>query len=184
MSFIPEHYSLDKRKTAGAERFRISDRLPLRSGAALAANEVWQPWRVLRVLVAGDDAVNAASLVQLTRRVGHTTRTAHDEHSACRLVASLHPDVVLLDLALPLSAECRIARRVRANFPDSECFIIAFANKASESCREKFHAAGIDLLLMKPFDPAVLETLLTLECGRVNQRLESRGYARDEYENN
>ena len=53
--------------------------------------------------------------------------------------------------------------------PSKECFIIAVTGGTDERGRRQCAEAGIDLVLIKPVDSSVVETLLMLECERVNR---------------
>lgn len=128
--------------------------------------------RMLRVLVMDDDQDTTDGLVRLVRRWGHAARFAYGGAAGLKVAAAQHPDVVVLDIAMPGMDGCQVARQLRLDFPKKECFVIAVAGSADDECRHQCSEAGIDLVLIKPVQPSVLETLLMLECARVN-RLET-----------
>ena len=82
----------------------------------------------------------------------------------------LGPDVVLLDMETPLMDGCQVAKHLRSDYLSEDCLIIAFAEWVDDASRKPCLEAGIDLLLSKPVDRDVVETLLMLECVRVNRR--------------
>jgi CheY-like chemotaxis protein len=125
--------------------------------------------RVLRVLVVADELDTANGFTKQVRRWGHAARMAGDSRAAVRATADKYPDVVLLELGSPLLDGCRIARQLRFDSSTKDSFIIAVTAEADDECRRHCIQAGIDLLLIKPVDPSVLETLLLLECVRVNR---------------
>jgi len=127
------------------------------------------PWRALRVLVVGAERDATQTLVALTRRSGHAAGVAYDGLAAFRVVANQHPDVVLLDLELPLLDGRRVARQLRLAFPRTDCLIIAVADWVDDERRRQCSQAGIDVVLVKPVETSVLETLLLLECELVNR---------------
>jgi CheY-like chemotaxis protein len=86
------------------------------------------------------------------------------------VAAAWHPDVVLLDMDTPLMDGCQVAKHLRSDYLSEDCLIIAFAQCVDDARREPCLEAGIDLLLSKPVDRDVVETLLMLECVRVNRR--------------
>jgi hypothetical protein len=47
--------------------------------------------------------------------------------------------------------------------------MIAIVGQPDERCHQECRDAGIDLVLMKPVSPTVLETLLMLESARLNR---------------
>ena len=85
------------------------------------------------------------------------------------MAAIQRPDVVLLDIQSPLIEIDQIARHFRFEFARKDLLIIAFAEPASCDRRELYDQAGVDLLLIKPIDPEVIETLLMLEYERFAQ---------------
>lgn len=125
--------------------------------------------RVLRVLVVDDARDTTNSLADRVRRWGHATLMADDGPTALRVAATGNPDVVLLNLAMPFMEGCQVARQLRLDRPGGDCLIIACAGQADDERRRQYTEAGIDLLLIKPVDPAVVETLLLLECVRANR---------------
>jgi CheY-like chemotaxis protein len=125
--------------------------------------------RVLRVLIVGDDQVANNRLVRLVSRWGHAACLASDGIAGLNVAAAQHPDVVLLDIATPHLDGRQVARQLRRDFSKPECFLIALTPDADERGRQRCMEAGIDLILIKPVEPSVLETLLMLECERVNR---------------
>jgi DNA-binding response OmpR family regulator len=103
------------------------------------------------------------------RRWGHATRTARDAPAALRAAAVQRPDVVVLNFDLPGLNGCRAARQLRRDMANKACLLIAVTAWADGSRRQHGIEAGIDLLLVRPVPPAILETLLLLECVHVNR---------------
>lgn len=135
----------------------------------LTNGQVRANWRALRVLVVDgqQDTVNAR--VELARRSGHTAFLAFDGFAALRVAVAYQPDVVLLDKGLALVESCQIARHLRFDYPRKDVWIIAVTGRIDDERRNKCTDAGIDVLLAAPQDPDVFETLLMLECMRVNR---------------
>jgi CheY-like chemotaxis protein len=125
--------------------------------------------RVLEVLVVGDDRAAADELAGLVDRWGHSVRLAYDGAIALKVAAAQQPDVVLLDVSLPQEDGCQLAEQLRVELPRAKSFIItAVALRPDAEHFEQTCAAGIDLLLVKPVDPSVRETLLLLESERLS----------------
>lgn len=128
----------------------------------------------LRVLVVNDDASLAASLAVSIRNWGHAATAAEGGAAALQLATTMHPDVVILDLQQePLNAY-QVAWHLRHDYPRKECWIIALSAAVDREHRQRCVDAGIDLLLIKPVDTAVIETLLLLEGGLTDCRSRSR----------
>src|SRR5689334_20500910 len=57
--------------------------------------------RVLKVLIIDDDPDTTDGLVRLVRSWGHAVRFAYDGAAGLKVAAAQHPDVVVLDIAMP-----------------------------------------------------------------------------------
>jgi len=125
--------------------------------------------RALRVLFVDDDHDTTDGLANLVRRWGHAVRGAYDGAAGLKIAAAQHPDVVLLDIAMPFMDGYQVARQLKLDFHKHDCFIIGITGETGFQRRQQCIDAGIDLVLTKPVDPSVIETLLMLECERVNR---------------
>jgi CheY-like chemotaxis protein len=125
--------------------------------------------RTLRVLVVDDDQDTTDGLARLVRRWGHTVRLAYDGATGLKVAAAQHPDVVLLDIAMPFMDGRQVARQLKLDFHKHDCFIIGVTGETDFQRRQQCIDAGIDLVLVKPVDPSVIETLLILQSERVNR---------------
>jgi len=101
------------------------------------------------------------------RAMGYRVSTASDGASALEQAELLLPDLIVLDLELPQISGFDVARRLREN-PDTHGIpLIAATGYSQASQLERAHAAGFDLVLLKPCDPDVLlveiERLLTIK---------------------
>jgi len=114
----------------------------------------------LRVLVVDDNVDSAEMLQVLLGAMGHHIELAHDGRSALALVATLHPQVVLLDIGLPDMDGYEVARQIRARHAEP-MRLIALTGWGQDEVRQKAREAGFDHHLIKPTDPEVLERLLT-----------------------
>jgi DNA-binding response OmpR family regulator len=123
--------------------------------------------RPLRVLVADDDLDTTNSLCQLVSWWGHEARGAHDGKAALRLALAYRPDVLLLDIAMPGMSGYDLARRLREASAFEEALLVAITGYADEGHRLMGAAAGFDQYLVKPVEPAAVETLLRLERDRL-----------------
>lgn len=129
----------------------------------------WTGLRMLRVLVVDEELSPANALVQLMCHGARAFLTAPDSCSPVRVASAQDPDVVLLDLDLPLMDGCQVARKLRSDGTNKDCLIVAVVERTDDTRRKQYSDAGIDLLLIKPVDPEVVETLLLLERLHVNR---------------
>jgi CheY-like chemotaxis protein len=114
-----------------------------------------------RVLVVDDNRDAADSLVEIMRLSGNEAEAVYDGRAALDYCATSMPDVVLLDIGLPGLNGYEVAERIRAMPNGSELLLIAVTGWGKDDDRRRSHAAGFDHHLVKPVDPAVIETLLS-----------------------
>jgi CheY-like chemotaxis protein len=113
-----------------------------------------------RVLIVDDNVDSANSIAMLLSHAGHEVHVAHDGLGALAMARQVRPEFVFLDLGLPGLDGFEVARALRRE-PGLEALrIIAVTGYGQESDREKAREAGIDQHLVKPADPAFLESLL------------------------
>ena len=102
------------------------------------------------------------------RRRGFEVALAHDGRQALDQVAAERPDIVLLDMDLPVMDGWTVARTLRGDQGASPVPIIALTAHAMTGDREKALAAGCDDYHPKPVDfqrllDQIDETLLKRE---------------------
>jgi PAS domain S-box-containing protein len=114
----------------------------------------------LRVLVVDDNLDAAESLAMLLQMDGHVTAMAHDGQRALEMAQSFNPQVILLDIGLPLMNGYEVARRVREQAWGRGIKLIAVTGWGQEKDRQQAVAAGFDHHLTKPLDPGRLAALL------------------------
>jgi CheY-like chemotaxis protein len=125
-----------------------------RGNAALAST----PGR--RILVVDDNEDNAESLALLLRRHGSEVRTAYDGKVALETAHAFQPDVVLLDIGLPLLDGYAAARAIRERPWGKGITLVAVTGWGQEHDRRLSQEAGFDAHLVKPVDHAELMKLL------------------------
>lgn len=120
----------------------------------------------LRILVVDDGQDAAQMLAMLLQSWRHEVDVAHDGPAAIERALSFEPDVILLDIGLPLMDGYEVARRIRADPRFEEICLIAVTGYGQASDRQRSRAAGFDLHLVKPIDIRELAELLTGETMR------------------
>ncbi|HYD58362.1 MAG TPA: response regulator [Burkholderiales bacterium] len=113
-----------------------------------------------RVLVVDDNIDSANSIAMLLSHAGHEVKVAHDGLKALELARSARPEFVFLDLGLPKLDGFEVARALRREPALAGVRIIAVTGYGQESDRAKAIEAGIDQHIVKPADPAFIESLL------------------------
>jgi CheY-like chemotaxis protein len=113
-----------------------------------------------RVLLIDDNIDASESLAQLLALSGHDARTAIDGLHGIAMAKEFHPEVVFCDLGLPGMSGYEVARALRAQPFGGDIVLAALTGYSQPSDREKTAQAGFDAHLVKPVDPAVIESFL------------------------
>ena len=93
------------------------------------------------------------------RAAGWIVESVSDGEAAIVVAAELQPDVILMDLRLPLLGGIEAARRLKGDERTRNVPIVACTGDRSTSLLD-VQAAGCDELLVKPIEPDELRELL------------------------
>jgi signal transduction histidine kinase len=115
----------------------------------------------LRLLVVDDNRDSAESLGAILTHIGNDVRLAFDGIAAVELAAQFRPDVVLLDIGLPLRDGYEAARQIRNEPWGREVRLVALTGWGQAQDRRRSREAGFDHHLVKPVDPRSLLELLS-----------------------
>ena len=145
---------------AGA--IRIDGAEPAGAGQAASATVRASPARAapMKILVVDDNVDAADSIALLLSIDGFEARSVHSAMSALDIVSSFGPDVLLLDIGLPVMNGYELAERLRTHIPVERMKIVALSGYGQPSDRERATRAGFDDYLVKPVEPAVLSGYL------------------------
>lgn len=119
------------------------------------------PTSRLRLLVVDDNRDSVESLSTLLRLMGNDVHTAFDGVEAVHAAHTLRPDVVLLDVGLPLRNGYDVAKLIRGEPWGRKMVLIALTGWGQEQDRRESRQAGFDHHLVKPVDPKALMTLVS-----------------------
>jgi CheY-like chemotaxis protein/two-component sensor histidine kinase len=113
-----------------------------------------------RILVV-DDNIDAAELLAASLCVlGHTARVVFDGPSALKEAAQFQPEVVLLDLGLPVMDGFEVARTFRSSPQSEKIALVAVTGYGQENDRQRTREAGFDEHLVKPIELEQLDLWL------------------------
>jgi len=76
------------------------------------------------------------------------------------VATEFRPDVVLLDIGLPLMDGYEVARRLRQMAPTREALLIALTGYGQQGDRQRGKEAGFDGHMLKPVDPHALARMI------------------------
>jgi two-component system cell cycle response regulator DivK len=111
----------------------------------------------MKILYVEDNDDNIFMLQRRLTRAGYTVVVATDGAQGVAMAASEQPDLVLMDLSLPVLDGWEAARRIKAATDTCRIPIIALSAHAMSGDQEKALAAGCDDFDTKPVE---LERLL------------------------
>jgi len=104
-----------------------------------------------KILIADDEPSIVAAVEFLLRRNGYEVEVARNGEEALRLVDTSHPDLVVLDVMMPVKSGYEICKRIRER-PDSESIkIIMLSAKGRDAEVSKGLSIGADVYITKPF---------------------------------
>jgi two-component system response regulator MprA len=124
----------------------------------------------IRILVAEDDRAVRESLVRALQLEGYTVAAAKNGAEALEAVRQAEPDVVLLDVSMPMVDGLTVCRVLRAEA--NQVPVLMLTARTEPSDRVAGLDAGADDYLAKPYD---LDELLA----RVRALLRRSSYAAD-----
>ncbi len=108
------------------------------------------------ILVVEDQADNRQILRDLLGNAGFDLVEAENGEEALAALASHRPDLILMDIQLPIMDGYEATRRIRAN-PDLKSIpIIAVTSYALTGDEAKALAAGCNAYMAKPYSPRAL----------------------------
>ncbi|MFL5496427.1 MAG: response regulator [Gemmatimonadales bacterium] len=120
-----------------------------------------------RILLIEDNEMNRDMLSRRLARHGYDVVMAVDGEQGVAMAASEHPDLILLDMSLPLIDGWEAARRIRREQTERGVPIIALTAHAMDGDREEAQAAGCDDYDTKPIElPRLLAKMQSLLASR------------------
>ncbi len=113
-----------------------------------------------RILVVDDNVDVVETTTMLLSLSGHQVRSAKDGLQALHIASEFSPDVVLLDIGLPLMDGYEVARRLRQTPQTAGALLIALTGYGQQGDRQRGKEAGFDGHMLKPVDPHALAKMI------------------------
>ena len=108
------------------------------------------------ILVVEEQEDNRQIMRDLLTANDYEMTEAENGEEALAAVAKDRPDLILMDIQLPVMDGCEATRRIKANPSLSSIPIIAVTSYALSGDEEKARAAGCNDFVPKPFSPRQL----------------------------
>jgi two-component system cell cycle response regulator DivK len=109
-----------------------------------------------KILLVEDNEMNRDMLSRRLQRKGFTVVTVHDGEQGHLLALSENPDIILMDISLPVMDGWEITRLLKANHATRHIPIIALTAHALVTDRTKAFEVGFDDYDTKPVEFARL----------------------------
>jgi diguanylate cyclase (GGDEF)-like protein len=122
----------------------------------------------MRVLIVDDSPTIRAALRSLVEKMGHSVIEAEDGSKGLKIYGQDRPDLVLIDVVMPVMDGYEAARQMRGCRPDEWVPIIFLSSKEADQDLDRAIEAGGDDYLVKPVSFVVLNAKI-----RALQRIES-----------
>ncbi|MFN3650923.1 MAG: PAS domain S-box protein [Armatimonadota bacterium] len=114
----------------------------------------------LRVLIVEDNVDAAETLQDILSLAGYEPHLSHSGTAGVEAARRLRPDVVLCDIGLPGMDGHAVARALRADPATRSARLIALSGYGRPEDLERSAAAGFELHLTKPVNPAALRRVI------------------------
>lgn len=132
-----------------------------RTGLAIAGSDVREEDSPKagtgHVLIADDNPINALIARRALESSGFTTTVATTGREALDAAAQISPDLILMDLRMPIMDGFEATRRLRA--AGSQVPVIAVSAEINPEIEKRARAAGADGVAAKPLDAEALRQL-------------------------
>ncbi len=125
---------------------------PAKSGSTASSKQ--------RILVVDDNEDAATMIAMLMGRMGHEVQVAHNGTQALEMGARMEPDLVLMDLNMPVMDGYAACQRMKGTRWGKAAYVVALTGLGQEEDRRKSKDAGFDGHLVKPVERNMLVKLL------------------------
>lgn len=124
------------------------------------------------ILIVDDTPINTTMLTHILTPNGYTVHSAENGRAALEIVHNVHPDLILLDVMMPIMNGYDTCRRLKADerTRDIPVIFITFLKKLQDKV-EGFDAGGIDYII-KPFQQG--EVLARVNVHILNRQLQQQ----------
>jgi signal transduction histidine kinase/CheY-like chemotaxis protein len=113
-----------------------------------------------RILIVDDNQDAAESIAQYLQLEGHEVKTVGDGLQALACVPVFAPQIVVLDIGLPVLNGYEVCRRMRKMPATQDALLVALTGYGQKEDQVRASEAGFDRHFVKPTDPRVLVDLI------------------------
>jgi len=120
----------------------------------------------MTILVVDDNAFSRELMKELLEPSGHEVLEAVNGHDALNLIRGCAPELVFLDLQMPLQDGFGVIRELRNDCRFQNLPVVAVTASAMIGDRERAIAAGFDSYIAKPIDLCEVEAQIEALASR------------------
>jgi DNA-binding response OmpR family regulator len=124
-----------------------------------------------KILIVDDDFDTLRLVGLMLERQGYIIIAAENGQQALQVMKREKPDLVLLDVMMPVMDGYEVARRIRADEETSDVPIIMFTAKTQVEDKVTGLEAGVDVYLTKPTQPRELFAQVKVLLARVKKSI-------------
>lgn len=114
----------------------------------------------MRILLAEDNEVNRRLALRILERAGHHVVSVGNGKEAVQISEDTDFDVILMDIEMPIMDGVEAATLIRKRESGERTPIFALTGHGFDEDRERFMAAGMDEVILKPLNASLLIKLL------------------------
>jgi DNA-binding response OmpR family regulator len=118
------------------------------------------PQPLARVMIADDNLDHVTTTAMLLHSEGYDVCGLPSGTTLLEQFIAFRPQVVILDIGMPVLTGYDVARALRANSQGAEVLLIALTGYDSQTDRWLSKLAGFDYHLLKPVDPNALTAMI------------------------
>jgi len=123
-----------------------------------------------KILIAEDNAINRELLRELLEARGYVVVEARDGREALHMIEQTQPDILLLDIGMPVLDGFGVVRALRENPCFATLPALAVTAYAMQGDREKILNSGFDGYLSKPINASALAEELDRLLGKRDKK--------------
>lgn len=109
-----------------------------------------------KILVVDDEPDVVTLMTRALTNEGFDVVTAYDGISALDLAESEKPDLILLDIMMPMMSGYEVCQQLKASPETNPVPVVCFSSAHTLDARERCKQVGAVAMLLKPFTPAEL----------------------------
>lgn len=114
-----------------------------------------------KILIVEDNLINQKVVAAFLEEMGLSARLAENGEIALRMIDNERPDIILMDLQMPVMDGFEAITQIRKKYDADELPVIALTANAFQQQQNKTIEYGFNDCLIKPVTPDVLEVELT-----------------------